>query len=235
MESLQLSNFTLNENRCDYYYGKFRYKVSIEFTGFHYFRYCKNDVEVQRALTNKIKTGYLIMGPPKTVLSIVGEEMIEPIKATVRFIKSLPKDEAKAVISYNSLTLYSNDIEDIENIIRCSGHDHTSVKYEYTNKLLNFERGVIYHVNPKFKFRLYITSKIWAYDDKESLQQYFSSNDDISPSPSFSLWLQGYRQLRHTPWSQNTYFIDYNDSSHVSYLALRYGDIIRKVCDIKQR
>ena len=85
--------------------------------------------------------------------------------------------------------------------------------------------------NPRHKFRTYIRSHKPTQDQINSLKAFVTAaGDDIRVSPSLRDFLTKQRYM----WMQDHYFIDHNEMSMTTVLALLNPKLIRKTMPIVQ-
>jgi hypothetical protein len=65
----------------------------------------------------------------------------------------------------------------------------------------------------------------------------FSKVKGLHPSPALLRWITSYQQNHNwrARWSSASYFIDYDDESTLSYLALMYDSMLGKKYKLEKR
>ena len=91
---------------------------------------------------------------------------------------------------------------------------------------------------PKHKYRVYLRSK--RVDDSLhiELDELFKRTKSLYPSPALLVWARtrSHRYgLWYFRWTSSTHFIDYDDESVLSYLALTHGDILGRRYKLEMR
>lgn len=239
MELLQSTNFTVDKNRTQKYFGKYEYRISAKIKGIHYFRKAANECDFNAILTRK--NGHI-----RATRWYVADEVKQTKDDILRLIcfrvQLVDKSKYTFRISHDCIILYSDDFSILSEFYNLFTNN---VKFELIKigDVSNYDRGIIYHINPKNKLRIYFKWKYWSQDEKRSLAQYVKSNsNEIFPSPTFKNWMhkelenrRAVRYFLHSGYTQDTMFWDTNDEKHAIYLNLVYGDVVRKLCQIEKR
>jgi hypothetical protein len=91
---------------------------------------------------------------------------------------------------------------------------------------------------PKHKFRVYLKSRRVEGSFAEDLYNMFKKNKSLYPSPALKHWAKGSKG-NQSSWryrfSNASHFIDYDDESVLSYLALLHGDMLGKRYKLEKR
>ena len=91
---------------------------------------------------------------------------------------------------------------------------------------------------PKHKFRIYLKSRRVEGTFAEDLHTMFKKNKSLYPSPALKHWAKGSSGNQNSwryRFSNASHFIDYDDESVLSYLALLHGDMLGKRYKLEKR
>jgi hypothetical protein len=158
------------------------------------------------------------------------------IKVILQFREDHKKDKTVTIrMEHNTAAIFSNDLQALHDMF--DGHANANVDYTEVQALGYV--GVKTFVNePKYKYRVYLKSKKAPEDFREKFSKILTANPKLRPSPAFKLWLkskptQGWMYWHN--WLTSSHFIDYNDESYLSYLALMYGEFLGKKYKLEKR
>jgi hypothetical protein len=145
----------------------------------------------------------------------------------------------------DQLDVYTNTLSIIQDLIdRYDECDIRYSQYRYAQPIDNFEYNTVYLKQPKNKYRLYVKSR--RYSDEEKVEfGNFLRKQNVRMSASLSMWLNNYEPTTKphlmiwsrmmTPWAWSHYHFDYDDETIITMLALRFDNVIGKVCKIEKR
>jgi len=215
------------------YYNKFTYRVRFKMPSI---RYIINESTIDGLMKRYNATsGWRVI---KDVDRPMVTKDLEALKHLIELRKSVKKDGTATVrLEWNSVSVFSNDLsflKNIENIKPELDYDYTQVQTH------NFVGVKSFVKNPKHKFRVYLKSKIVKGDLVTQLSDLLKRTPSLYPSPSLTYWLMG-ASLANNQYSWRyrftcpTHFIDYDDESTLSYLALMHGDYLGKRYKLEKR
>lgn len=220
--------------RDQYYYGKYSYRVRFKLPGI---RYIINEKTVEGLMKRyDATTGWKkIKDSDRPIVT----ENLEALKQIIELRKSVKKDDIGTIrVEWNTVAFFSNDLsllKSIENIKPDIEYDYTQV---YTHNFIGIKSFV---KTPKHKFRIYLKAKVIEGDFAVRLNELLTRNTtDLHPSPSLKYWLNGYAlNSNQYSWryiyTNATHFIDYDDESTLSYLALIHGEYLGKRYKLEKR
>ena len=221
------------EYRDQDYYGKYLYRVRFKLPGM---RYIINETTVAGLMKRyNATTGWKVI---KTDDRPIVTENLEALKKLIELRNSFKKEGIGTVrVEWNTIAFFSNDLsllKSIENI-------KPDIEYDYTQSQTSNFVGVKSFANePKHKYRVYLKSKMIQESFVTQLDELLKRSTNLHPSPSLKYWLQGYNNT--TPsWSWRyrytncNHFIDYDDETLLSYLALLYGEFLGKRYKLEKR
>lgn len=245
MASLELCENVFAEHdktRLFTYYDKFKYRGVLKVKYIEYFRNAKHSNDFFNCLNKRIYFGYSrIPKFDKTVRESIENECPSNYDIIQKFISwkenntDIPK-EVKIKINFSYITLYFNDFEKVKELntaINKLGH---YFRYNYSDIIPDFKKGVVYHKEPKYKFRLFFKTSRFYNDEKEKFIN-FLDRYAFSPSQSLKTSMNSKPTiitLRNTLYLHNTHYIDYDDEALLTVIALSYPNVIGKVCTIEK-
>lgn len=215
------------------YYNKYSYRVRFVMPGIRYIINEKN-VEGLMKRYNATSGWRVIRDTDRPWVT----ENLEVLKHLIELRNKVKKDGTATVrLEWNTVAIFSNDLsflKDIENI-------KPELEYTYTQvQTSNFVGVKTFVKEPKHKFRVYLKSKIVKGDLAEQLSDLLKRTPSLYPSTSLTYWLRGasFSNNQNT-WRYRvtcpTHFIDYDDESTLSYLALMHGDYLGKRYKLEKR
>lgn len=213
LSTLQISN---KEDRDDLYYGRYQYQA----------RFWLREASCLRELDhNKINA---VIEWRRGWLQYRREEMSEGAKENLHTVcdqlLALP-NPYKKVIYQSYIYVYTNSVDDI--IALSTGpmslRGTTEVNITHPKDTIGLQ-------NPRHKFRTYIRSHKPSPEQCENLALFISAaGTDIRPSPGLKEFL-GPKNRR--AWMSDYYFVDHNEMSMVTALALMNPKLVRKTMPI---
>ena len=223
------------EYRDNNYYNKYEYRLRFKLLGCRYIWFCKTPEDLDHRL---VKKGYgAISAKDKKDV----QDNVEAIKAFIKIRNDLKKSKNATVrIEYNTIAVFSNDLQFLKSIETID----PSFNYDYTQVQTAEYAGVKHFVKePKHKFRVYLKSRRVSDTFAKDLQDLIKRTKTIYPSPALKTWLieasdknnlVGWRTWS-VGFSSSSYFMDYDDESTLSYLALMHDGMLGKRYKLEKR
>jgi len=247
--------FKIDKSRLSLYFDKFQYRLSLNMSAIHYFRYIKNNSDYDSRVISLRE--HLSSGSDKNWNGFV----YQPFGASRSFATisdNLPSIEAYSLwretisvptdvmirIQCDKLDVYSNKMSIFQSLLDKldSVNDFLDVKFLKSKPMKNFEKGIVYRENPKYKFRIYLSCEL------RTIEQIKQFNDtllryDINLSKSLISWIDSSEVMAEkspfstTPgtWSWPHFSFDFNDESIITILCLQHQEWIGKVCHIEKK
>ena len=220
------------EHRDQLYYNKYEYRARFNLVGIRYTWYLKHDIQ---DLIDRLDA------PPNSYhrISYDRDEVRENLPKLEKFIQwrnELQKKKTSTIrVEHNTVGVFSNNLQelrDIENIIPGVVIDITQAQTSNYVGIKHFMR------EPKHKFRVYLKSKRVEGSFAKDLHDLFKKNKKLYPCDSLRHWAKGsagnINQWKYR-FSSATHFIDYDDESTLSYLALLHGPMLGKRYKLEKR
>ena len=237
MGLLKLATDTPGIDFYDYrdsdYYGKYKYRVRFSLEGVRYAMYEKNFDGLMKRY-NAITGWKKIRDADRPAVT----DNLEVLGKFIDFRNMLKENNTGLVrIESSRISIFSNDLE----LLKTSESIKNGIFYDYTEVQTNNFVGVKSFVNdPKHKYRVYLKSKMIHESFVTQLDDLLKRSKELYPSPSLKYWLQGYNNTAPT-WSWRyrytncNHFIDYDDETILSYLALMHGEFLGKRYKLEKR
>jgi len=139
-------------------------------------------------------------------------------------------------VEHNFVSVFSNDLALLKSVEDIKSDIH----YDYTQVQTHNFVGVKAFVNdPEHKYRVYFKSKMNEGSFVKQLEDLLTRTKEIYPSPSLKYWVHGYQDRSTSSWryryTNANHFIDYDDESTLSYLAIMHGEMLGKKYKLEKR
>ena len=221
------------EYRDTDYYNKYEYRARFELVGVRYTWYLKNDIQ---DLINRLEAP--VVGYNR--IAYDRDEVRENLPKLEKFLQwrnAIKKKKNCTIrIEHNTVAVFSNDLQelhDITNVIPDIELDYTQVEKSSFIGVKHFAR------QPNHNYRVYLKSRRVEGSFAIDLHNLFKKNKKLYPCPSLKSWAKGSVNSQQVSWryrfSSATHFIDYDDESVLSYLALLHGDMLGKRYKLEKR
>jgi hypothetical protein len=221
LESLDLVPPVKNFDGFDLWYGNFKYRVKIIFPSIRRVRYINDLSKLKKYLTRE----FWIYNVNKDGGDVYDLE---------RFIKwkQNKKGDLKVVIHTTHLIIYYNDRGELSSFFS-EFPDKEIMSNEYREKIPYYTKGIIYRVNPRNRYRIYLRATFMSRNDITKLNEIIQEQE-IRITDGFSRRIQSFFKGHHqnfVVWDNN--FIDIDDEAIATVLLLNFPNLIRKICEIK--
>lgn len=222
MEQMVLSGFSYTNivpatNQHWLWYDKYKYKVSfhLEQASLHRFYSVKQiDRELERA----------------NLRAVYAKNLNEIRKFCVWKTENI--DFVKTLTHPNSVTVYSTRYDIIEQIAIILQQPKTVEEVLY---IFSRPKEVIYHKNPKHKFRVFLKSKVYSFNDMKDLKEFFTRyKKQFFPSANLDFFLNWDNRNKSGRWSDGNLFFDYDLEHMQSLIYMTFHEHIKKECMIQK-
>lgn len=211
------------------YWGKFKYRARIAIPVSRTLHYATNIDEWKSRIATTCKWSKLSNNEKKLALS--KENLVSNF---LSFRENLKKNKTGNIrIEGNTVAVFSNDLQILQTIKTWDAN----VTVDFTEVILGQYSGVKYFVRqPKNNFRIYFRSKRIESTSIEQLKDLLERQKSLKPSKCLSKWLNGkHKTMYRYKYLSASFFIDYDDESMLSYLALCHGDMLGKKYKLEKR
>lgn len=236
MALLRLAKDTTDIDYYEYrdtdYYGKYKYRVRFNLPCVRYASFEKT----ADGLLKRVNSQHEFKGVRKSDRPTVTHYL----DSLVRFIeyRNNLKETNNGILRVESDTVafFSNDLE----LLKLAETINPESECNYTEAKVTTFVGVKTFVNePKHKYRVYFKTKMIENGFIPQLSDLLSRSPGMYPSESLKYWLHRYHVNNLYSWryryTNANHFIDYDDESTLSYLALMHGDILGKRYKLEKR
>jgi hypothetical protein len=219
------------EYRDREFYNKYDYRMRVKIPCVRYTWFCKNPEDLDTKIKGKFK-GY---GNIKKEDLPAVTDNIEALKAIIIIQSTRKKHKDLGVrIEGATVAIFSNDLSVLQALEPIIG---TRYSYDYTQVQTSEYAGVKLFVNdPPNKYRVYLKSRRVSDTFVDELKELLQRTPTLHPSTALKAWLTGTNRFSwRYKFSSASHFIDYNDESTLSYLALIHGEMLGKKYKLEKR
>ena len=225
------------EYRDNDYYNKYAYRARIILKGIRYTWWADTIADVKERLSKK--SNYYQTRVSEQLLINENLPIIEAY-LNWRDINAPKKTKNKKLIiriEYDTCAVFSNDLTMLQDIKTI----HPDIQVDITAVQRTSFQGVKHFVrDPKHKFRVYLKAKRIGESFVTDLESLINRSDNLHPSPALLKWIENFDNYHNVNYwryrySSPTHFIDYDDESTLSYLAIMYGEMLGKRYKLEKR
>lgn len=221
------------EYRDGLYYNQHEYRMRVAIPSVRYVWWCKNEDD----LDNKIA------GKTARYGSIKKADLQEVIdnKDALKTLIKLQRDRKKTKdiglrIEGETVAIFSNDLSKLQVIAQELGSKYTP---DFTQVQTSQYAGIKHFVDePKHKYRVYLKSKRVEDGFLDELKATIDRQPGLFASAALQRWMSRDPKrwgIWHFRWTSAAHFIDYDDESTLSYLALMHGEVLGKKYKLEKR
>ncbi len=219
------------EFRDQDYYGKYTYRARLSVVGIRQLMFVKDEAELI-ARVNRGGSYY-----NKTDKQAIKDNL--PILTKLLEWKLQAKKDKKSTLrgEHNTLAVFSNDLSYLKTLEAID----PSLEVDYTEVQKSEYVGIKEFVNePSHKYRVYLKSRRIEPSFITDLKELLTRTPSLYPSTSLKEWLKNYN-INHVSWSWRyrysnpNHFIDYDDESTLSYIALMHSEMLGKRYKLEKR
>lgn len=221
------------EYRDSQYYNKYDYRMRIKIPCIRYTWYCKSPEDLEKKIRGE-KVGWSRIRPEDLDTVI---DNVDALKTIIKLQQARKQTKNLGLrIEGSSVALYSVDLQSLIDIQQMIGDRYDC---DFTMVQLSTFIGVKYFAGkPKHNYRIYLKSRRVEGSFAVDLHELFKKNKKLHPCPSLKDWAKGSIN-NQVSWryrfSNANHFIDYDDESMLSYLALMYGNMLGKRYKLEKR
>ena len=143
-------------------------------------------------------------------------------------------NEYKAVISYNVLSLYTNNRRLAD---RFKKLDNPGVHLHLIRQaMITRPAGVVQLQESKHGYRTYLRERKYSYDQRQMLLNFFQSRaGTLRPCDALMNWLRGQSKyyMQNAAYSRSYYFVDHDHPNEGTMISLVMPGIVRKTLPIE--
>lgn len=228
MESLKLKV----KHRHTLFCGKYKYRLKIESPLLKYV-YSIEDVVDDTIIRYFREVGF------KLYISYKEGRVLEDDEIELKFFDLENFNWLKEVLlsisntEYNIRFNYNNNVSIFSNNLKLLKRIGKKFKSNILEEAQTFPTGVMQFKNdPPANFRIYTTSKKLDSAEKKELLRTIKKTKGMSASKSFYEYINN-TIFQHV-WLQNNFYLDIMDNSNITFLQLKFPNLIRKVYKLEK-
>jgi hypothetical protein len=230
-ESLSLSLKFKRVKSDQLYYDKYQYSASCTLHECWVFRYHTDHASIDARLDKQQEwranmrqrwpSGYNSFAR----LDITDQNRVD-IHAMADFIQSIK--DYKLVIENRTLRFYTNDINVLDAIFNM---DFVGEK-RYTEVVIDRPKNTVVLRKPKHRLRSYFKETRISAEEKQAIGQFLLNQPGIRIGEGLKSWLDYNHNSYASKYTRDYFFVDYNNESWLTMLALVRPGLIRKTVNI---
>lgn len=221
------------EYRDTSYYNLHEYRMRVRIPCARYIWWCKTEDD----LVNKIAGKTARYGSIKNV--DLPEVIVhqEALKTIIRLQNSRKKTKDIGLrLEGESVAIFSNDLTKLQQIAQELGSMYNP---DFTQVQTSQYAGIKHFVEePKHKYRVYLKSKRVEDNFLTEFKSMIDRQKELHPSKALQQWMNRDAKrwgIWHFRWTSAAHFIDYDEESTLSYIALMHGDVLGKKYKLEKR
>lgn len=220
------------EYRDSLYYNKHEFRMRVKIPCVRYTWYCKKPEDLDKKLNGKWQSYANVR---KEDIAEVNDNL-PALKTVIQLQNTRKAKNIGMRIEGETVAFFGNDLSELKNIEVLIGSDYS---YDYTQVQTAQYAGVKHFVDePKHKYRVYLRSKRVDDNFHNELRETIARQPNLHPSNALVSWMNRDNKrwgIWHFRWASSAHFIDYDDESTLSYLALMHGEILGKKYKLEKR
>jgi len=223
------------EHRDQLYYNKYEYRARFYLIGVRYTWYIKDDIQELINRLDAPAVGYNFNRAANDRDEI--RENIPKLEKFLHWRNEIKKKKNSTIrIEHNTVAVFSNDLQELHNITNIIPEIEIDITQAQTSNYV----GIKYFMRkPRHSYRVYLKSRRVEGSFAEDLHELFKKNKKLYPCPALKHWAKGSVNNNQVSWkyrfSSSIHFIEYDDESVLSYLAILHGDMLGKRYKLEKR
>lgn len=212
------------------YWDKFKYRARFKLPGVRLTYWAKNVDEWKKRVEHD-RRGFARNRP-----SLEQKKSLLEYAPTIEKFLELKSDLKKTKkgtirIECETTAIFSNDLQFLHSL-KTWATDIDITEVQKSNIL-----GIKYFVKqPNHNYRIYLKSKRVENSLCKELEELFNKQKSLNPSRALKSWVTNERSSQwRSRFLSSAYFIEYDDESTLSYLALIYPDILGRRYKLEKR
>jgi len=223
------------EHRDQLYYNKYEYRARFYLIGVRYTWYIKDDIQELINRLDAPAVGYNFNRAANDRDEI--RENIPKLEKFLHWRNEIKKKKNSTIrIEHNTVAVFSNDLQELHNITNIIPEIEIDITQAQTSNYVGIKH---FMRKPKHSYRVYLKSRRVEGSFAEDLHELFKKNKKLYPCPALKHWAKGSVNNNQVSWkyrfSSSIHFIEYDDESVLSYLAILHGDMLGKRYKLEKR
>lgn len=209
-----MASFKLNqEDRNKLFFNRYKYKASFILHGARFTYFCKSIEEIEKRVKRYLTSPWNI-GLPEDI----------SIETLNDFLNWRTANENETIIrtEYERVSVFSNNLK----LLKTLSKFNDNIRYIEANVIA--KDVLFFEKLPDFKYRVYIKGNKLTDNTADQIISFvdnYKSSKNFRISPSLVNAVIAHK-IHTNRWIHNSYFIDYNDESTLSFLKLLMSDLI---------
>lgn len=214
------------------YYGQFQYSVSFQLQECWVFRYTTDHSDIDTRLTRQQEWREKMRErwPADSMNryhSIITDVTRANIHSMADFITGI-NSPYKIVVENKIMRIYTSDL----NIVQAVEHIGFVQRRKYNQVVINRPRGTILLKNPRHQYRSYFKETKITPEDKQAVAQFLANQPGIRIGAGLKTWLDDGYTIYSSKYTRDYFFVDHDNHSWLTMLALVRPGLIRRTVQI---
>lgn len=225
MESLKLKITSANRQRL--FYSKYLYKADIRILGAKLLSKSTRSFDQFKKTLTRLKQDTWRQW---TVRHIKLKDVDEPtITNLIDFIQKYKLKTDKCTFRFeDSMSFYTNSVDIMTELAEI----YPQVVFQ---QAVIPPQGIMYFTNePKHKYRIYCKDTRVPVEQFNQFRKTVLESADLTPSPKLEAGFGRDYNMKHR-WLDRSHFIDYDNESTITYMYLKFGDILGRRYNLEKR
>lgn len=214
------------EYRDQPFYGKYDYRLRIKIPCVRYAYWCKTPEELDNKLAGK---GYgSVLKADRQLVT----DNLDALKSVVELQNTRKSMNLGLRVEGITVAVFGNHLPELQSVASKFTNNYEK---DFSQAQTSDYAGIKYFVNePEHKYRVYLKSRRIEKSFYYELADMFKRMPGLFPSVALQRWLKHSTSWRWQ-FTSSGHFIDYDDESTLSYLALMHGDMLGKKYKLEKR
>lgn len=231
-ESLSLSLKFKTVRSDQLYYGLYQYSASFQLQECWIFRYTTDHSDIDTRLTRQQEWREKMRqrwpaDRMNRYHSIIDDVTRANIHAMADFVTGI-STPYKIVVENKTMRIYTNDL----NIVQAIEHIPFVQRRRYSEVLVDRPRDTILLKNPRYKLRSYFKETRISPEDKQAVAQFLANQPGIRIGAGLQSWIDDGYTRYSSKYTRDYFFVDHDNHSWLTMLALVRPGLIRRTVQI---
>ena len=228
--SLSLKFKTVTNDQL--YYGQYQYSASFQLQECWVFRYTTDHKEIDRRLTRQQEWREKMRARwPADSLNRYHSEISDTTRANIHsmadFITGI-STPYKIVVENKTMRIYTSDL----NIVQAIEYIPFLQRRRYNQVTVNRPRDTILLKKSKHQLRSYFKETRISLEDKQAVTKFLTNQPGIRIGEGLRTWMEDSYTRYSSKYTRDYFFIDHDDHTWLTMLALVRPGLIRRTVQI---
>lgn len=212
------------------YYNKYQFKAEMYHQDLHHTRYVKNEAQLRQTINFRLQAGGFF------VSNNVEREAKQFIDITVPLAflnwKNANGDNVTIRTDYNMVSVYGNDLKKLKTL------ESIGPEVSYSQIIQQGDPDILLRNNPAHSYRTYFRSKTLPEGTYEEFGKFLKAYEkSVTPCGSLRQWAINLpkNQTWKRKYLEQSFFVEYDDESFRTILALTFDTCLGKTFKVEQR